>query len=73
MKGRLFIPLRRDKYFDIQLNQHVINKLSDEKKKIRSLTITPDSLSFCYSQDIEPIARVKVHGVDRNEEEYHVR
>ena len=24
MKGRLFIPLRRDKYFDIQLDQHML-------------------------------------------------
>ena len=65
VKGRLFIPLRRDKYFDIQLNRHVIEIL--EGKKVRSLTITPDSLSFCYSEDIEPIPVMRVHGVDRNE------
>ncbi len=65
MKGRLFVPLRRDKYFDLQLNHHVIRTL--EGKRMRSLTITPDSLSFCYSQDIEE-ARVRtVYGVDRNE------
>jgi putative transposase len=65
IKGRLFVPLRRDKYFDIQLNQHVFKIL--EGKKVRSLTITPDSLSFCYSEDIEPIPIMKVYGVDRNE------
>ena len=67
MKGRLFIPLRRDKYFDIQLNQHVVKKLSDTKKKVRSLTITPDSLSFCYSQDTETIPITRVYGVDSDE------
>jgi len=65
IKGRLFVPLRRDKYFDILLSQHVFKIL--EGKKVRSLTITPDSLSFCYSQDIEPIPITKVYGVDRNE------
>ena len=65
MKGRLFIPLRRDRYFDTQLNQYTLKKLAG--KTTRSLTITPDSLSFCYSEDVEP-ARVKtVYGVDRNE------
>jgi len=65
MKGKLFIPLRRDKYFDIQLNRHVFEIL--EGKKVRSLTITPDSLSFCYSEDIEPMLVRRVYGVDRNE------
>src|SRR5437870_5468499 len=27
MKGRLFIPLSRDNYFDIQLNRHVFEML----------------------------------------------
>src|SRR2546430_4229897 len=53
MKGRLFVPLRRDEYFDIQLNRHAYEII--EGKKVRSLTITPDSLSLCYSVDIEPL------------------
>jgi hypothetical protein len=65
MKGRLFIPLRRGKYFDIQLSQYVLETL--ERKKVRSLTITPDSLSFCYSEDIEPMPVRRVYGLDRNE------
>jgi putative transposase len=65
MKGRLFIPLRRDKYFDLQLNPYTLKKLVD--KKVRSLTITPDSLSFCYSEDIVPSPVERVYGVDRNE------
>ncbi len=65
MKGRLFVPLRRDEYFDIQLNHHVIQTLKG--KKVRSLTITPTSLSFCYSEDVEQSPVKTVYGVDRNE------
>jgi len=65
VKGRLFIPLRRDRYFDIQLNRHTLKKLND--KKVRSLTITLHSLSLCYSEEIEPTPILRVYGVDRNE------
>ena len=65
MKGRLFIPLRRDKYFDIQLDEYTLTKLAD--MAVRSLTIAPDSLSFCYSEDVEPASVRRVYGVDRNE------
>ncbi len=65
MKGRLFVPLCRDKYFDVRLNHHVRKTL--EGKKIRSLTITPDRLSFCYSEEIESTPIKRVYGVDRNE------
>ena len=65
MKGRLFVPLRRDKYFDVQLNRHALKEIADGK--VRSLAITPDSLSLCYSQDIDPRRVKRVYGVDRNE------
>ena len=65
MNGRLFVPLRRDKYFYVQLNQYTLEKFAG--KKVRSLTITPDALSFCYSEDVEPAPVEKVYGVDRNE------
>jgi putative transposase len=65
MKGRLFIPQRRDKYFDIQLSLHTMQTLKG--KKVRSLTMTPDSLSFCYSEDVEQLPVRTVYGVDRNE------
>ncbi|HYR04588.1 MAG TPA: transposase [Nitrososphaerales archaeon] len=65
MKGRLFVPLRRDEYFDVQLNHHVIQTLKG--KEVRSLTITPNSLSFCYSEDVEQAPVKTVYGVDMNE------
>lgn len=64
-KGRLFIPLRRDRYFDVQLDRHVTQTL--EGMKVRSLTITQDKLSFCYSKEVEPATVKTVYGVDRNE------
>ncbi|MDV3278076.1 MAG: transposase [Nitrososphaerales archaeon] len=64
-KGRLFIPLKRDKYTDVQLNHHLQEKLAGTK--VRSLTITPDSLSLCFSGKVEPIEVRIVYGVDRNE------
>jgi putative transposase len=65
MKGRLFVPLRRDEYFDVQLNHHLIQTLKG--KEVRSLTITPNSLSFSYSEDVEQAPVETVYGVDRNE------
>jgi len=65
MKGRLFVPLRRDRYFDVQLNRHTLEELAD--KTVRSLAITPDSLSFCYSEDVKPAVVKRVFGLDRNE------
>jgi putative transposase len=65
MKGRLFIPLRRDRYFDIQLNQHALNRIAG--RNVRSVTITPDSLSLFYCEDIGPFRIRRVYGVDRNE------
>jgi putative transposase len=65
MKVRLFIPVRRDEYVDVQLNKYTLGKLSG--KMVRSLTITPESLSFCYSEDVEPATVIRVFGVDRNE------
>jgi len=65
-KGRLFVPLRtRNEYADVLLNHHVQKTL--EGKKVRSLTVTSESLSLCYSEEVEPIPVRTVYGVDRNE------
>jgi len=65
MKGRLFIPLRRDEYFDVQLGHYVMETV--EGKKVRSLTVTSSSLSLCYSDDVKVAPAETVYGVDRNE------
>jgi putative transposase len=65
MKGRLFVPLRRDKYVDVLLNDHVQQTLAG--RELRSLTISPGSLSLCYSEEVESVPVRRVYGVDRNE------
>jgi putative transposase len=65
-KGRLFIPLqKRNQYADVLLNKYAHGKI--DGKRLRSLTITPYSLSICYSDEVEPIPVRTVFGVDRNE------
>ncbi|MDG6991086.1 MAG: transposase [Nitrososphaerota archaeon] len=65
-KGRLFVPLwKRGEYADVVLNRHAQQRLTG--KELRSLTITPGSLSLCYSQEVEEAPVRTVYGVDRNE------
>ena len=64
--GRLFIPLqKRNEYVDVQLNRHIREAI--EGKELRSLTITPDSISVCYSAEVNQAQVRAVYGVDRNE------
>jgi putative transposase len=65
MKGRLFVPLQRGSYFDLQLNHHVQERLTG--RKVRSLTISRNVLSFCYSDEVKPVPVKSVLGLDRNE------
>jgi putative transposase len=64
-KGRLFIPLQRDKYADVLLSRYLQEKLAG--KKMRSLTISSGLISICYSEDVEAVPVMTVFGVDRNE------
>jgi putative transposase len=65
-KGRLFIPLeRRNEYVDVLLNHHAGEAI--EGRELRSLTITPTSISICYSAEVGPLPVRTVFGVDRNE------
>jgi putative transposase len=65
-KGRLFIPLqRRNEYADVVLNRYAREKIRG--RRLRSLTVTPDTLSICYSEEVEPIPVRTMYGVDRNE------
>ncbi|MDG6909346.1 MAG: transposase [Nitrososphaerota archaeon] len=66
MKGRLFVPLqKKDEYADVLLNRHAQEEIAG--KELRSLTITPDSLSLCYSEEVKEIPVRTVYGADRNE------
>ncbi len=66
MKGRLFVPLlNRGEYFDLQLNRHVIQAI--EGRTVRSIGITPGSLSICHTEYVQLGEVGRVYGVDRNE------
>jgi putative transposase len=64
--GILKVPLGDKQYFDILLNNYVKSILSDNGLHIRSFTLTPNSLSICYSREVEPIQIRTLAGVDRN-------
>lgn len=63
--GVLKIPLGSKQYHDISLNGYVRNTLSNTSLKIHSFTLVPDSLSLCYSREVEEIECDTADGVDR--------
>jgi putative transposase len=64
--GILKVPLGDRQYYDIPLNNYVNKVLSECSLRIRSFTLTTDSLSICYSKDVEEIEGNSIEGVDRN-------
>jgi putative transposase len=67
INGMLFsIPIGRREKFLIQLNHHMVSKLSDDKVRVRSFTITSNSLSICIRKEVNQIRPENVMGIDRN-------
>jgi putative transposase len=64
--GVLKIPIGDRRYFDIQLNSYVKNILSDPALQIRAFTLTTNTVSICYSKEVQPIEVHSLVGVDRN-------
>jgi hypothetical protein len=64
--GKLFISLGHGKYEMVQLNRYAHQKIREPRVKVRSLTITKDSMSFCYSKEVLSIPEKTVYGVDRD-------
>lgn len=62
----LRISLGSKHYFDISLNSHVKNILSEPSLRIRSFTMTADSVSICYSKEVTEIECTSLEGIDRN-------
>jgi putative transposase len=63
--GALQVPLGEKQYFDIPLNSYVRKVLSDSLK-IRSFTLTVESVSICYSKEVAEVECTSIEGVDRN-------
>lgn len=65
--GILKVPLGSRRYFGIPLDNYTKAVLaSDPNIRIRSFTLAPDSLSICFSKQVEEIASVTAIGIDRN-------
>jgi putative transposase len=65
--GTLRVPLGNRQYFDIPLNNHTKNILSDPAVTIRSFTLTAyNTVSICYSKEVKEIECATIAGVDRN-------
>jgi putative transposase len=65
--GVLKVPLGGRQYFDIPLNSYVRRMLvSEPSLKIRSFTLTADSLSICILKEVIELECAGTEGVDRN-------
>lgn len=66
VNGIFKIPLGDRKYFDITLNAHTKQILSDNSLKINSFSLTQDSISISYSKEVVQIEFTQTVGIDRN-------
>ncbi len=64
VNGFLRLPVRPGRHFHLKLNNHTMRVLSG--MKLRSITVTPDSFSVSYSQEIVESKPKGYIGVDRN-------
>jgi putative transposase len=65
--GELQVPLGNRQYFDVPLNSHTKNILSDAAVTVRSFTLAANNtVSICYSKDVVEIECATIAGVDRN-------
>ena len=64
---RLIVPVGRGEFKALQLNPHTARILSEPGVRVRSFTLTSESLSICVCKDVEPMKNVTgVVGIDRN-------
>lgn len=67
LDDRIFkIPLGNRTYFEIPLNSHSRQVLSEDSLKINSFTLTHTSLCISYSREVEPMKCNTMAGIDRN-------
>jgi putative transposase len=63
--GRLLrLPYRKSEYIFIVLNDHTLKCISGFEQ--RSITLTPDSVSICYSKEVAEMSPKGAIGIDRN-------
>ncbi|MDE1766305.1 MAG: transposase [Thaumarchaeota archaeon] len=62
----LSFPVANREFFNIVLNGHAVQKLSEKGVELRSFTINPDSLSLSVRKEVQEIIPKNVIGIDRN-------
>jgi len=62
----LSFPVRKREFANILLNDHIAKTISDTSLKVRSFTMTPESLSLAIQKETESIKPEKIIGIDRN-------
>ena len=62
----LEIPVARGQRFAIRLTKHTVRVISRPGIKVRSFTLTPETLSICIARDVPQIECNSTLGVDRN-------
>jgi len=60
------IPVGHREFFEIELNKHTQEILSDPALRVRSFTLTNTHLSICYSKDVQELECADIAGLDRN-------
>lgn len=64
--GKLRLPIQPRKYEQLELNQHTIEVLSNSSLNIRSITLTPSTISISVLKETAEIAPNGYIGIDRN-------
>ena len=64
--GSLRIPIGRRRYFDIPLVEHTLSVLSEALVRVRSFTLTAETVGLCISKEVKQIECDATAGVDRN-------
>ena len=64
--GIIKIPIGDRKYFDVGLNNHTKQVLSDLTLKVRSFTLTPNTISLTISKEVLELKSIMTAGIDRN-------
>ncbi|MHB8547251.1 MAG: RNA-guided endonuclease InsQ/TnpB family protein [Nitrosotalea sp.] len=62
----LVIPTGDRNYQHVLLNNHALEILKDKSFKVKSFTITPDSISLSIRREVKQIIPESVIGIDRN-------
>ncbi len=64
--GLLRIPIGQRRYFDIPLVEHTLSVLSEAAVRVRSFTLTAETVGLCISKEAKHVECDGTVGVDRN-------